>query len=198
MSTQQDICFTIQDQKQQRFTAEFVQENMSTQQDILLLQRYFDYPVKAALNGNPTVQLGAAVKLVKQMGQSKQKSPETRVQTNNVVVDVRDEQIKESRIEGAQEVSFKSFYKDPSKQFDDKDAHYVLCCDTGMRSKVACMAMRNRGFNNVDYVVLRGLAAQNTTNSVPSSSYNQIRNVSHIAKGSLYPAAAEVVMKWML
>eukprot|EP01024_Parvocaulis_polyphysoides_P059321 TRINITY_DN640_c0_g2_i3.p2 TRINITY_DN640_c0_g2~~TRINITY_DN640_c0_g2_i3.p2 ORF type:complete len:167 (-),score=21.95 TRINITY_DN640_c0_g2_i3:2320-2820(-) len=165
---------------------------MSASQELVLLQRYFDYPARQVLHhaagGIQAAPMGAAFKLMEKVSKSLARPEiENAEQKGNpdVLVDVREGQQKD--ILGAKRITSKSIVADPSGHFSDKDANYVLCCDTGMRSKVACMAMRNSGFSSVQYVALKHVYFRNgEIRSLKSGTDNN---------NSLLPMAAEQTMK---
>eukprot|EP01023_Acetabularia_acetabulum_P037078 TRINITY_DN3511_c0_g1_i7.p4 TRINITY_DN3511_c0_g1~~TRINITY_DN3511_c0_g1_i7.p4 ORF type:complete len:127 (+),score=25.05 TRINITY_DN3511_c0_g1_i7:76-456(+) len=112
--------------------------------------------------------------------------------SSEVLVDVREGKNKESVTDGdvmfgAKRVAPRRLVMDPVSQFSDKNASYVLCCDTGMRSKVACMAMRNNGFSNVQFMALRTTHAHTTD-------FKSVKSVMD-SRNSFLPFAAEATLK---
>eukprot|EP01023_Acetabularia_acetabulum_P032061 TRINITY_DN29983_c0_g1_i1.p1 TRINITY_DN29983_c0_g1~~TRINITY_DN29983_c0_g1_i1.p1 ORF type:complete len:166 (-),score=20.37 TRINITY_DN29983_c0_g1_i1:303-800(-) len=136
-----------------------------------LLSRYFEYPLgKLMLGGSASsvmqtvghIENGAKSgywKHYEQKDDIPQIQPDhiqqlIRQQQDAVLVDVRGKiKQKSGQIEGAVNASMKQICMEPHKLLEDKEQPCILYCDTGIRAKIAGMALKNRGFTNVGYLV---------------------------------------------
>eukprot|EP01025_Chloroclados_australasicus_P021565 TRINITY_DN22674_c1_g3_i1.p1 TRINITY_DN22674_c1_g3~~TRINITY_DN22674_c1_g3_i1.p1 ORF type:complete len:222 (-),score=-2.38 TRINITY_DN22674_c1_g3_i1:335-1000(-) len=136
-----------------------------------LLKRYFDYPTQRIVQGVVTGSQTQAVGHVEGNSttgywQHKEQQALPRMEPDHIQQLVQEQQDPifvdlrgkynpdgKGQIEGAINASMKQICMEPHKLLNDKEQPYVLYCDTGIRAKIAGMALRNRGFTNVGYLV---------------------------------------------